>query len=85
MAKKRVLIVYYSYTQQTKMQLKKFILGLENAGIEVSQERLEPIFPYEFPFRTNMRLALAMFLTFFQKTHGHQACISALFSRHGTA
>lgn len=67
MAKKRVLIVYYSYTQQTKMQLKKFILGLENAGIEVSQERLEPIVPYEFPFRTNMRLALAMFLTFFQR------------------
>ena len=49
------------------MQLKKFISGLENAGIEVSQERLEPITPYEFPFRTNMRLAVAMILTFFKR------------------
>ncbi len=49
------------------MQLKKFILGLESAGIEVSQERLEPLTPYEFPFRTNMRLTAAMFLTFFQR------------------
>lgn len=67
MAKKRVLIVYYSYTQQTKTLLKKFIQGLETAGIEVNQERLEPITPYEFPFRTNLRLAVAMVLTFFQK------------------
>ncbi len=67
MAKKRVLIVYYSYTQQTKTLLKKFINGLETAGIEVSQERLEPITPYEFPFRTNMNLAVAMLLTFFQR------------------
>lgn len=67
MAKKRVLIVYYSYTQQTKMQLKKFIAGLESASVEVYQERLEPLAPYEFPFRSNMRLAAAMFMTFFQK------------------
>jgi len=67
LGKKRVLIIYYSYTQQTKMQLKKFIFGLENAGIEVIQERLEPITPYEFPFRTNLRLAIAMTMTFFQR------------------
>ncbi len=67
MAKKRLLIVYYSYTQQTKTLLKKFVYGLEVAGIEVSQERLEPITPYEFPFRTNMSLAAAMLLTFFQR------------------
>ncbi|MFH0784799.1 MAG: hypothetical protein V2B20_22980 [Pseudomonadota bacterium] len=67
MANKRVLVVYYSYTQQTKIQLKKFISGLECAGIEVSRERLEPIKPYEFPFRTNLRLVIAMMLTSFQK------------------
>ncbi len=67
MAKKRVLIVYYSYTQQTKTLLKRFIYGLEGAGVEVIQERLEPISPYEFPFRTNMSLAVAMLLTFFQR------------------
>lgn len=59
--------MYYSYTQQTKMQLKKFIAGLEGAGIEVAQERLEPFLPYEFPFRSNVRLVIAMVCTFFQK------------------
>ncbi len=67
MAKKRVLVVYYSYTQQTKMQVRKFISGLECAGIEVSQERLEPVRPYAFPFKTNLRLLIAMMLAFFQK------------------
>jgi hypothetical protein len=67
LAKKRVLIVYYSYTQQTKLLLKKFICGLESGGVEVSRERLEPISPYEFPFRTNLRLAVAMGLTFFRR------------------
>ena len=67
MASKRVLIVYYSYTQQTKIQLKPFIAGLETEGIEVVLERLEPISPYAYPFRSNMRLALAMLMTFLQK------------------
>ena len=59
--------MYYSYTQQTKLQLKQFVAGLESAGIEVVQERLEPITPYAFPFTTNMRLASAMLMTFLQK------------------
>jgi hypothetical protein len=66
-ATKRVLIVYYSYTQQTKLQLKQFIAGLESSGVEVVQERLEPITPYTYPFATNIRLASAMLMTFFQK------------------
>jgi hypothetical protein len=66
-SKKRVLVVYYSYTQQTRMQLRQFIAGLEDGGIDVIQERLEPIAPYAFPFKTNVRLAVAMVLTFFQR------------------
>ena len=65
--RKRVLIIYYSFTQQTKLQLKKFIAGLESAGIEVSQERLEPLDPYEFPFKSNVGLAMAMVRTFFRR------------------
>ena len=67
LTKKRVLIIYYSFTQQTKLQLKQFIAGLESCEIEVTLERIEPIHPYEFPFRTNYRLALAMIETFFQR------------------
>ena len=67
MATKRVLIIFYSFTQQTKLQLKQFSAGLESCGIEVTLERLEPIHPFEFPFRTNLRLAMAMVQTFFRK------------------
>lgn len=67
MPNKRVLIVYYSYTQQTKILLKQFITGLESENIEVILEQIEPIAPYTFPFKTNTSLATAMVATFFQK------------------
>lgn len=64
--KKRVLIVYYSYTQQTHILLKQFCAGLKEQAIEVALERLEPLAPYEFPFKTNWRLATVMVRTFFR-------------------
>lgn len=67
MKRKRVLIVFYSFTQQTRLLLKKFVEGLESEGIEVTLERLEPVQPYAFPFKTNFSLATAMIRTFFSK------------------
>ncbi|MEE4134887.1 MAG: hypothetical protein V2I32_02325 [Desulforhopalus sp.] len=67
MASKRVLIVYYSYTQQTRLLLKKFSEGLATADISVTLQRLEPVSPYEFPFRSNLRLLWAMTVTFFRR------------------
>jgi hypothetical protein len=67
LASKRVLIVYYSYTQQTRLLLKKFSEGLANADISVTLQRLEPVSPYEFPFRSNLRLLWAMTVTFFRR------------------
>lgn len=49
------------------MQIKKFISGLECYGIEVISERIEPIRPYDFPFKSNIRLLAAMMTTFFQR------------------
>ena len=63
--KKRVLVVYYSFTQQTRILLKRFCSGLEEQGIDVDTERLEPVNPYEFPFQNDLRLASVMFRTFF--------------------
>jgi len=65
--KKRVLIVFYSFTQQTRLLVKKFVVGLEEEGILVVLQRLEPVTPYEFPFKSNVSLAAAMFGTFFRK------------------
>lgn len=64
MADKRVLIIYYSFTQQTRQQVKKFTAGLESEGVLVAQERLVPVAPFEFPFRSYPRLFLAMVKTF---------------------
>ena len=64
--KKRVLVIYYSFTQQTHILLKQFCAGLAQRGIEVDYERIEPLNPYEFPFKTDLRLASVMFRTFFK-------------------
>lgn len=67
MAVKRVLIVYYTYTQQTRTQLRHFIAGLEGAGVAVTLERLTPITPYPYPFTTFINLATAMVATLLQR------------------
>ncbi len=65
--RKRVLIVFYSFTSQTSILIKKFVEGLEGEGIDVAFERLQPIDPYQFPFKTNLSLAVAMLRTFLRQ------------------
>lgn len=67
MKKGRILIVYYSFTQQTRVLLRKFVDGLESEGVEVALEKLEPCQPYDFPFRTTYQLLTAMISTFFRR------------------
>lgn len=64
---KRILIVYYSYTQQTLILLRKFAAGLTSEGVSVTWELLQPVAPYEFPFSSTVRLVGAMVATFFQR------------------
>lgn len=64
--KKRVLIVYYSFTQQTRILVRQFCRGLEGEGVEVAFERIKPLNPYEFPFKTDLRLVNVMIRTFFR-------------------
>jgi len=64
--KKRVLIVYYSFTQQTHILLKQLTAGLKEQGVEVGEERIEPVNPYEFPFKSDFRLVSVMTRTFFR-------------------
>jgi len=64
--KKRVLIVFYSFTRQTKLMLNKFIEGLGSEGVEVIVQKLIPVSPYEFPFKSYGRLIKITIETFFQ-------------------
>ena len=65
MRKKRVLIIYYSFTGQTKLLLKKIIEGLESEGVEVTVQQLTPVSPYDFPFKSYFDLFKATIRTFF--------------------
>lgn len=66
MHKKKVLIIFYSFTSQTKLMLNKFVEGLESEGVEVTTEQLVPVSPYEFPFKSYGGLIKATVETFFQ-------------------
>lgn len=65
--KKRVLFIYYSFTQQTRILVKKFGAGLEREGVGVHFERLEPVQSYTFPFKTDLSLGAAMFETMLRR------------------
>ncbi len=67
MSQKRVLIIYYSFTSQTKRMLDKFVCGLEAEGVEVTLQRIIPRVPYEFPFRTYRAVFTAAVKTFFRQ------------------
>lgn len=65
--KKRVLVIYYSFTQQTRILVKKFGEGIEKTGHEVYFERLRPRCAYGFPMKTNLRLVSIMIRTFLRQ------------------
>lgn len=64
---KKVLIVYYSFTQQTRILVRQFVEGLEEQNCQCVLERLVPVQSYELPFPTNWSLFLALIQTFFRK------------------
>ncbi len=63
--KKRVLIIYYSFTGQTKLLLNRIIEGLEGEGLEVTVQQLTPVSSYTFPFKSYFNLLKATIQTFF--------------------
>jgi hypothetical protein len=63
--KTRILIIYYSFTGQTKLLLNKIIEGLEGEGIDVTVQQLTPVASYDFPFKSYFALFKATIQTFF--------------------
>jgi hypothetical protein len=60
----KVLIIYYSFTQQTRILVKQFAAGLKEQKIDCTLERLVPVKPYPLPFPSNWKLFTAMVETF---------------------
>jgi len=63
----RVLIIYYSFSRQTRKLVKAAEKGLVSAGVEVTHERLIPVKYLRFPFGSFLKTVKMMIITFFRK------------------
>ena len=62
-----IMILYYSYSSQTKNLLQAMIEGMEPYPVSVLLQRIEPVVPQHFPFGSIPKTFLKMLLTFFRQ------------------
>ncbi len=62
-----VLIIYYSFSRQTRKLIKTVERGLSSTGVTVVLERLVPLRPLRFPFGSFIQTVYMMIITFFRK------------------
>lgn len=67
MAKKRVLIIYYSHSSQTRNLVSSFAGGLTKKGVEVDVEQLKPVEKLGFPLGSTFATFTMMVATFFRR------------------
>ena len=70
MAGKRVLIVSYSYSHQTRNLLKGLVRGLEEEGVDLTWEKVTPIEALRFPIGTIPSTVAMMVKTLFRIRYG---------------
>ncbi len=61
---KKILILFYSYSSQTKNLLQAMEKGLSGESVQVLRQRLEPVTPLYFPFGTIPKTVWKMLVTF---------------------
>ena len=64
---KRILIIYYSYSSQTKNLLQAIADGMDEYPVKVTMQRLQPTIPQQFPIGTIPKTFWKMMLTFFRQ------------------
>lgn len=69
MDKKRILIISYSFSSQTRNLLNGLIVGLEESGVEVFWEQLNPVSELRFPIGTISATFIMMVQTFLRKRY----------------
>ena len=62
----RVLILNYSYSGQSFVLVRRLAAGLEEEGVEVILERLQPVKVLKFPMGTILKTVYLMFITLFR-------------------
>ncbi len=63
---KKVLLLYFSFSSQTKNLLQALSDGLEDHNVLIARERLRPVTKLRFPIGTIPRTIWLMLLTFFR-------------------
>lgn len=63
----RVLLIYYSFSSQTKGLINRLAAGLVETGVEVFEERLQPVKPLRFPIGSILATFKMMLVTFFRQ------------------
>jgi len=66
-SQKNILILYYSYSSQTKNLLHAMINGMDPYPVSVLLQRVEPIAPQHFPFGSIPKTFWKMLVTFFRQ------------------
>lgn len=66
MSKKRVLVIYFSFSSQTRNLVRAIIEGLNGSDISVNVEVLKLVHPLHFPLKTYPRTLKMMFITCFR-------------------
>ena len=64
---KNILILYYSYSSQTKNLLQVMMEGMDAFSVKVTLQRIEPVVPQHFPIGTVVKTFRKMLLTFFRQ------------------
>ncbi|WP_457573159.1 flavodoxin family protein [Desulfolithobacter sp.] len=64
---KKVLLLYFSFSSQTKNLIQALSDGLEDHNVLIVRERLRPVTKLRFPIGTIPRTIWLMLLTFFRK------------------
>lgn len=67
MGKKRVLIIYFSYSGQTRKLMQSFARGLQDNSVSVRLTKLKPLSKIQFPLSSMAAAVKMMVETFFQK------------------
>ena len=66
LSQKQVLIVYYSFSSQTSRLVQQLATGLEESGVSVQCERLEPAVKMDLPFTSSWSMFKTMVSSFFR-------------------
>ncbi len=65
--KKRILLLYFSFSSQTNNLVQALVSGLEEYNIDVVRERLNTVEPLRFPIGSILGTFIMMVVTFFRK------------------